>query len=91
MRSTQQVSRGRRSFLERLGLGGLLVGLGGGTYQSLRSLVPNVLYEAPRRFKVGTPTDLAEGTTFVEAQRLFVFKEEKSFHSISAICTSLRS
>ncbi len=84
-----QTSQTRRSFLERLGLGGMIAGLAGFAYQSFRSLIPNVLYEPPLRFKVGMPTSIAEGMTFVEAQRLFVFKKEKSVHSISAICTHL--
>lgn len=79
----------RRSVLQKLGLGGMVFGLGGFTYQSFRSLVPNVLYEPPKRFKIGSPASLAEGVTFLENERLYVFKEGKSFHAISAACTHL--
>ncbi len=79
----------RRTFLQRLGLGGIIAGLVGFGYQSFRALIPNVLYEPPRRFKIGTPALLAEGMTFLEDERLFVFKEGKSFHAISAACTHL--
>lgn len=82
-------SKGRRSFLQKLGTGAVMIGLGGFTYQSLRSLVPNVLYEAPKRFKIGTPGSLAEGMTFLEDKRLYVFKEGKSVYAISGSCTHL--
>ncbi len=82
-------SAGRRSFLQRIGLVGTLAGLGGFGYQAVRALVPNVLYEPPKRFKVGLPATLAEGVTFLEAERLFIFKEGKSFHAISGRCTHL--
>ncbi len=80
---------GRRSFLRKLSAGAALLALGGMAYESLRSLVPNVLYEAPKRFKVGLPSGLAEGVTFLEDKRLYLFKEGKSLHAISASCTHL--
>jgi len=79
----------RRSFLQKIGFGGLLAGLAGFTYQSVRSLVPNVLYEPSARFKVGLPDKLADGMTFLEEKRLYVFKEGKSFYAISGACTHL--
>jgi len=79
----------RRSFFETLGLGGLLVGLAGLSLQSFRSLVPNVLYEPAQKFKVGTPAMLADGMTFLEDRRLYIFKEGKSFYAISGACTHL--
>ena len=79
----------RRMFLDRLGLSGLLVSVAGFWYQSIRSLVPNVLYESPQRFKIGLPSTLADGMTFLEEKRLYVFKEGKSFYAISGSCTHL--
>ena len=79
----------RRSFLQNLGLSGTVLGLIGFGYQSFRSLVPNIFYEPPKKFKIGTPGSLAEGTTFLEDKRLYVFKEGKSFYAISASCTHL--
>lgn len=80
---------GRRTVLQKLGLGGMIAGLVGFGVQSFRSLVPNVLYEPPQKFKVGPPSLLAEGVTFLEDKRLYVFKEGKSFYAISAACTHL--
>ena len=79
----------RRSFLQKLGLGGLIAGLAGLGYQSVRSLVPNVLYEPPQRFKIGPPAGLAEGVTFLEDRRLYVFRNGSTYHAVSAACTHL--
>jgi menaquinol-cytochrome c reductase iron-sulfur subunit len=79
----------RRTFLTRLGIGATLLALAGQAYAFLRSLVPNVLYEEPRRFKIGTPDQFSEGAKFLEEKRLFVFRERNSFYAISAACTHL--
>jgi cytochrome b6-f complex iron-sulfur subunit len=80
---------GRRSFLQKIGFAGIVAGLAGFGYQSVRSLVPNVLYEQPLRFKIGHPNGIADGMTFLEDKRLYIFKEGKSFYAISAACTHL--
>ncbi len=82
-------SAGRRDFLQKVGIGSILAGIAGFGYQSLRSLLPNVLYEPPMKFKIGLPSQLSEGVTFIEEKQLYVFKEGKSFYSISASCTHL--
>jgi cytochrome b6-f complex iron-sulfur subunit len=83
------VSSGRRFFWLRLGLGVTLLGLACQAYAFLRSLVPNVLYEQPRRFKVGLPNQFGEGAKFFEPQRVFIFRERNTFYAISAVCTHL--
>lgn len=82
-------SRSRRLFLQRVGLGGLFASIAGWSFQSVRSLVPNVLFEAPQKFKIGVPALLSEGMTFLEDRRLYVFKEGNSFYAISGSCTHL--
>lgn len=79
----------RRAFLSKLGIGAVIAALGGQTYAVLRSLIPNVLYEPDRKFKIGTPDKFTEGGTFLEDKRLFVFKDRSTFHVISAACTHL--
>jgi len=79
----------RRSFLARIGLTATLLGLAGQAFAFLRSLVPNVLYETPQRFKIGTPDQFGEGAKFLEDHRLFVFREKNTFYAISAACTHL--
>jgi len=82
-------SGGRRDFLQKIGMGSILASIAAFGFQSVRSLVPNVLYEPPQRFKIGLPSNLSEGATFIEEKQLYVFKEGKSFYSISASCTHL--
>lgn len=55
----------------------------------VRSLVPNVLYEAPQRFKAGSPEQFPQGGTFLEDQRVFIFRENNTFYAISAVCAHL--
>jgi len=79
----------RRAFLQKLGVVGILASFGGMFFQSFRSLVPNVLYEPDIRAKLGDPSKLPEGMTFLEDKRLFIFREGSSFYAISATCTHL--
>jgi menaquinol-cytochrome c reductase iron-sulfur subunit len=82
-------SASRRSFIERLGVGATILGLTGQALAYIRSLKPNVLYEEPRRFKVGTPDQFGEGGKFLEDKRIFIFKERNTFYAVSAACTHL--
>ena len=79
----------RREFLVRLGIGGGIAALGAQAIASLRSLVPNVSYDAPTTVKLGTPFDFPDGMKFLPDERLFVFREGKTFHAVSAVCTHL--
>ena len=81
--------RGRREFLVKAGIGTGLVALGGQGLASLRSLVPNVSYDAPTTVKLGHPSEFPDGMKFLPDQRLFVFREGNVFHAISAVCTHL--
>ena len=79
----------RRSWLERIGIGALVASVGGLGAAMVRSLVPNVLYESSQRFKAGLPDQFPEGATFLEDQRVYIFREQKTFYAISAICQHL--
>ena len=79
----------RRKLIARIGVGATLLAIGGQAYAFLRSLVPNVLYENPQRFKVGTIDQFSEGAKFVDDKRIFIFREKNTFHCISATCTHL--
>ena len=79
----------RRDFMMKAGLGAGIAGLGLQAAASLRSLVPNVSYDAPTTVKLGLPTDFPDGLKFLPDQRLFVFREGRAFHAISAVCTHL--
>jgi menaquinol-cytochrome c reductase iron-sulfur subunit len=79
----------RREFVVKVGIGAGLVALGGQALASLRSLVPNVSYDAPTTVKLGHPNEFPDGMKFLPDQRLFVFREGNIFHAISAVCTHL--
>lgn len=83
------VNLARRKLISRLGLGATLVAIGGQAYALVRSLVPNVLYEDPQRFKVGTLDQFTEGAKFIEDKRVFIFRQKNTLHCISATCTHL--
>lgn len=79
----------RRELLLRLGTGAGVAALTGQTVASLRSLVPNVSYDAPTTVKLGATNEFPDGLKFLPEQRLFVFREGNTFHAISAVCTHL--
>lgn len=79
----------RRDFLMKGGIwaGGLGIAIQGTA--SLRSLVPNVSYDAPTTVKLGLPLEFPDGLQFLPDQRLFVFREGNTFYAVSAVCTHL--
>lgn len=80
---------GRRHFLAKLGLGATLLAVAAQAYAFFRSLIPNTLYETPRRFKIGTPDQFGQGGKFLEDKLLFVFRQQNTFFVVSAVCTHL--
>lgn len=79
----------RRDFLSRVGQGAVAASLVAPALLSVRSLVPNTLYEMPRRLKIGPADRFAPGPTFLSEQKVFVFREQRVFHCLSATCTHL--
>jgi menaquinol-cytochrome c reductase iron-sulfur subunit len=79
----------RREFLMKLGIGAGVAGITAQAAASLRSLVPNVSYDAPTTVKIGAPGEFPDGLKFLPDERLFVFREGNTFHAISAVCTHL--
>ncbi len=82
-------SNDRRDFLLKLGIGAGVAAIAAQTAASLRSLVPNVSYDPPTTVKIGQPAAFPDGLKFLPDERLFVFREGKTFHAISAVCTHL--
>jgi len=79
----------RRGFLHRAA-GYLLTGAFAAQAVALvRALWPDVLYEPSPRFKAGTPEEFAEGLTYLDARRLFVWRKGNDFYAMSAVCTHL--
>lgn len=79
----------RRGFLGWLGAGAVAAGIGIPGLLSLRSVVPNVLYEPPKQVKLGPLDAFTDGSTFIATQRLYVFREKNTLYCISARCTHL--
>ena len=79
----------RREFLLAVGTGAGVVALATQGAASLRSLVPNVSYDAPTTVKLGPIDGFPDGLKFLPDERLFVIRRGKTFHAISAVCTHL--
>ncbi len=79
----------RRDFLMKLGIGAGVAGIGAQAGASLRSLVPNVSYDAPTTVKLGPASEFPDGLKFLPDERLFVVREGNTFHAMSAVCTHL--
>jgi menaquinol-cytochrome c reductase iron-sulfur subunit len=79
----------RRHLLRALLTGAGVTAVGYQGAALLRSLAPNVSYDAPTLVKLGLPVEFPEGLRFMRDQRLFVIREGNRFHAISAVCTHL--
>jgi len=80
----------RRRFLETVGKVGFFGALGGIFASTMRFLLPNVLYEPPTTFTIGTIDDFPpDSVTFMEEDRLFVFRRPEGLYVISSVCTHL--
>jgi cytochrome b6-f complex iron-sulfur subunit len=80
----------RRRFVAVAGGAGLVGGAIGLLGALARSVLPDVVYEPPRRFPVGRPADFPPASvTFVSERRLFVFNTPEGFYAISAVCSHL--
>jgi menaquinol-cytochrome c reductase iron-sulfur subunit len=79
----------RRDFLLKIGSGAGIAAITVQAGASLRSLVPNVSYDAPTTVKLGMPSEFPDGLKFLPDERVLVFREGNTFHAISAVCTHL--
>ena len=82
-------SKDRREFLLRLGTGAGIAAIAYQGAASLRSLVPNVSYDAPTVVKLGSPSAFPDGLKFLPDERLFIMREGNTFHAVAAVCTHL--
>ncbi len=85
-----EAGNSRRKFLETLGKFSFFAGLSGIVMASMRFLLPNVLYEPPSIFTVGVIKDFPpDSVTFLEENRLFIFRQAEGFYAVSSICSHL--
>ncbi len=85
----EKARNSRRDFLLKLGTGAGVVAVAAQGAASLRALVPNVSYDPPTTVKLGPAREFPDGLKFLPDQRLFVFRQENTYHAISAVCTHL--
>jgi cytochrome b6-f complex iron-sulfur subunit len=86
----QQDELNRRDFLgdtaaAALGITGL-----GATIVTVQYLSPNVLFEPPTRFRVGTSDDYpVNSVTYIRDQQVYIVRGSQGFYAVSAVCTHL--
>jgi len=79
----------RRRLLNILGWFASLGTIGGISWASVRFMIPNILYEPPKAFKIGRPHDYPEGVNFLPDKRIFVVRRGENFKVISAVCSHM--
>jgi cytochrome b6-f complex iron-sulfur subunit len=79
----------RREFLRGVGKGSVVLAFLAQIAAAARAMVPNVLYEPLKRFRIKRADQYPQGYTFDPEKRIFVVRSENQFHVISAICTHL--
>ena len=89
MKNTKNKDESRRSFLKKVTRWSMLAAVFSQGFVYIRTLFPNVLYERPRRYKIGLPEQYAAGVSFLDKHSVFIFKDQNKFHAISAVCSHL--
>jgi cytochrome b6-f complex iron-sulfur subunit len=79
----------RREFLRSVGKGSVFLAFLAQIAAAARAMVPNVLYEPLKRFRIKRADQYPQGYTFDPGRRIFVARSENQFHVISAVCTHL--
>ena len=86
----------RRKFLLALGWGSLVASCAVAAFGFVRSLVPDVLFEPPSRFKVGFPGDFAPGMVETKFKAQFGvwivntdYEGQREIVALKSVCTHL--
>ncbi len=80
----------RRDFLEKMGLGAIMIALGSFAAALARFFEPNLTTPAPGPVAIGTPGDYPVGSlTFVEDARVYVGHDGRGLYAMTAVCTHL--
>ena len=80
----------RRKFLLALGWGSLVASCAVAAFGFVRSLVPDVLFEPPSRFKADKPQDYLEGIVkLIPEEKVFIDRDANGIFAVSARCTHL--
>jgi cytochrome b6-f complex iron-sulfur subunit len=89
-KSESKKERSRRVFLNEVAAGALgIAGLGSMVF-TVKYLSPNVLFEPPTSFRVGTPDDYpVNSVTYFADQKVYLVRTVNGFFAESAVCTHL--
>ena len=80
----------RRDFFNEAALGALGIAGLGAAVVTYRYLSPNVLFEPPTSFRVGTPDDFpVDSVTYFQDQQAYIVRMNEGFYAVSAVCTHL--
>ena len=81
----------RRDFFNEVAGGALGIAGVGATIVTVKYLSPNVLFEPPSRFRVGTPDDFPiDSVTYFQDQKVYIVRnKEGGFYAETAVCTHL--
>ena len=88
--SPKSGSMTRRKFFARAGLATFFLSVGGFMTSIVAFILPKLNYEPKQTVSIGRPEDYQPGDMkLLEAEQIYVFKSEKGFQAVSAICTHL--
>jgi cytochrome b6-f complex iron-sulfur subunit len=81
----------RRDFFNEVAAGALGIAAAGATIVTIKYLSPNVLFEPPTRFRVGTPDDFpVNSVTYFQDQKVYIVRtKDGGFFAETAVCTHL--
>ncbi len=80
----------RRDFFNEVAIAALGVAGLGAAVVTYRYLSPNVLFEPPSSFRVGTPDDYpVNSVTFILDQQVYIVRVSGGIYAVSAVCTHL--
>ncbi len=80
----------RRDFLNGIAASALGIAAVGAAVVTIRYLSPNVLFEPPTSFRIGTPDNFAKNSvTLIADQQVYIISTAMGFSAMSAICTHL--
>ena len=80
----------RRDFFNEIAMAALGIAGLGASVVTYRYFAPNVLFEPPSSFRVGSPDQYpANSVSYIEDQQVYIVRTNEGFYAVSAVCTHL--
>jgi cytochrome b6-f complex iron-sulfur subunit len=87
---SKEAELNRRDFLNEIAAGALGITGVGALAVTLQYLSPNVLFEPPLSFRVGSPDSYPmNSVTYIKDQQVYIVRVSRGFFAVSAVCTHL--